>query len=406
MAPRDALPPHLAVLVEEGTNPIEFHYCRLRLLEAGARVTVVGSRRLEYRLEDHSTARVDATAQQVMGEPFDGVVIPGGLGPEKLRQDPAVVALVQDCFKRGKLCAAICHGQQVLISAGLMRGVRATAAWSMLDDLRAVGAVVAENARAVRDGQIVTGVFPHDLPAFCQLALAALSELAGWQLPAGYPQRLADQTWGIVVDDASDSVQVNYLKLRILEEGGRPLFLGRRVGQEMRLGSPAWPWGEMGPSATADRALPDPGAVGSCDADAEANARAIAAPELDGLLLPGGLGAWMIRGHPGLKMLVGWLVVAGIPVAAVGRGAKILLSADVLAGRSVTCAPEMRDDLIHALPEIRYRDAPVVGDGTLLTCQGTEDLPALMRALLAGSLPPRLSGRSRPPGSSEPARGG
>ena len=123
------------------------------------------------------------------------MVIPGGLGPEKLRTDRRIVALVEDCFARGKLCAAICHGQQVLISAGLLRGVRATAAWSMQDDLRHVGAIVPDNARAVRDGRIVTAIFPRDLPDFFRLVLAAVGEIEGRGLPGGYPDRLAGQRW-------------------------------------------------------------------------------------------------------------------------------------------------------------------------------------------------------------------
>ena len=50
----------VAVLLEQGTNPVEYHYCRLRLAEAGAVVTVIGNDRLEYELEDHCAAHADA----------------------------------------------------------------------------------------------------------------------------------------------------------------------------------------------------------------------------------------------------------------------------------------------------------------------------------------------------------
>jgi putative intracellular protease/amidase len=43
----------------------------------------------------------------------------------------------------------------------------------------------------------------------------------------------------------------------------------------------------------------------------------------------------------------------------------------------------MRDDIVHAVAPVEYRDAPVVCDGNLLTCQGTGDLPEFMRTLLA-----------------------
>jgi protease I len=372
-----------AVLVERGTNPTEFNYVRLRLREAGAEVTVIGRERLAYELEDHSIGYADVGIDEVADVQFDGLVIPGGLGPEKLRQDDRIVGVARDCHARGKLCAAICHGQQVLISAGLMRGVRATAAWSMLDDLRAVGAIVPDGERAVRDGQIVTAMFPQDLPAFFRLIYEALAELEGRTQPEGYPNRFAGQTWGIVVDDATDGMQAQYLRLRVLEEGGTALLLGRRAGQTVRYGSPAWEWGEMGWRGTVGRALPDPGVIGSCDTDAEQNSHAICAEELDGLLLPGGLGTWMIRGHPGLRALAQEMHVAGKPIGAVGRGLKLLLTTGVLEGRAITCAPEMRDDVLHAVARIGYRDAPVVHDGNLLTCRCTEDLPAYVRALIA-----------------------
>ncbi|MBN1583382.1 MAG: DJ-1/PfpI family protein, partial [Anaerolineae bacterium] len=304
---------HWAVLVERGTNPTEFNYARLRLREAEARVTVVGTDRLEYELEDHSLGYADITADQLAGTAFDGVVIPGGLGPEKLRLDKRIVDLVNECHERGTICAAICHGQQVLISAGLMQGVRATAAWSMLDDLRAVGAIVPDGARAVRDGQIVTAMFPQDLPAFFRLIFEAAAELEGRQLPAGYPHRLSGQYWGIVVDDASDATQVQHLKLRIEEENGQAILLGRQAGQAVKLSSPAWEWGELGWQTSVERSLPDPGVISSCDGEAESNRRAITAGELDGILLPGGLATWMIRGHPGLRILLETMNVKGKP---------------------------------------------------------------------------------------------
>ena len=139
----------------------------------------------------------------------------------------------------------------------------------------------------------------------------------------------------------------------------------------------------MGWRVTVDRMLPDLGVIDSYDGEAEANSQAISAGELDGLVLPGGLATWMIRGHPGLKRLINEMNAAKKPIGAVGRGAKILLSAGVLDRRTVSCAPEMRDDLIYAIAGIDYREDDVVVDGNLVTCQGTEDLPAFMRALVA-----------------------
>ena len=139
----------------------------------------------------------------------------------------------------------------------------------------------------------------------------------------------------------------------------------------------------MGLRTAVERALPSPGVIDSCDTEAELDSHAIAAGEIDGLLLPGGLATWMIRGHPGLRKLIQDVNAAGKPIGAVGRGPKLALTTGVLDGRAVTCAPQMRDDVIHAVAPIEYRDTPVVRDGNLLTCQGTEDLPEFVQALVA-----------------------
>jgi protease I len=74
-----------------------------------------------------------------------------------------------------------------------------------------------------------------------------------------------------------------------------------------------------------------------------------------------------------LKKLIQAMDAAKKPIAAIERGPKILLSAGILSGRTVTCSAEMRDDLIAA--GIDYRDERLTHDANLLTCQDTEDLP-------------------------------
>lgn len=368
----------VAVMLERGVNETEFHHNRLRLREAGAEVIVVGNDALDYTGEDHGRVRADVTIDQVDAADFDGVVIPGGLAPEKLRQNPRVVRFVRDLYDRGKVCAAICHGQQVFISAGMLKGRRAVAAWSMVDDLVYTGAEHVADARAVRDGTLVTARFPHDLPQFCRLVLETFAETEGCPLPPGYGERLRGRRIGIVADDATDATQLLYALYRIEEEGGTASLIGRKAGASVRLGSRTWEWGERGPTVAIDLALEDLGAVDSHDFPYEEALRAVRASQLDGLIVPGGLATWMIRGHPGLKKLIQEMDAAGRPIAAIGRGPKVLLSAGILTSQGVTCGAEMRDDLIAV--GLLYRDEPVVRDGHLLFCRGTGDLPEWGRA--------------------------
>ena len=364
----------VAVLLEQGVNEIEFHYSRLRMREAGADVIVVGNKQLDYIGENHGNTQADILIDQVDPSEFDGVIIPGGLAPEKFRQNPVAVSFVRTLYERGKVCAAICHGQQILISAGLLKGREAVAAWSMVDDLIFTGARHDPNARAVRDGTLITARFPFDLPKFYRLVLEAFAETENRPIPDGYGQRLAGKTFGIVVDDATSDMQVFYTQYRIEEEGGVALLIGQQEGATGRLGNPTWEWADFGGhTATVDLALADMAAVDSHDFPYEAKLRAVKSTQLDGLILPGGLGTWMIRGHPGLKTLIQEMNADRKPIVAIERGPKILLSADILSGRTVTCCAEMRDDLLAA--GIDYRDESLVQDGNLCTCAGTEDLP-------------------------------
>ena len=73
-------------------------------------------------------------------------------------------------------------------------------------------------------------------------------------------------------------------------------------------------------------------------------------------------------------------VQEGMPVAAVGHGPQLLLSAGALDGKRVTCTPGIRDDVRAAGAE--YHDEAMVLDGSLLTGRGADDLPAFCRQLV------------------------
>jgi protease I len=105
---------------------------------------------------------------------IDCLLFPGGYSPDALRLHTGTLDLVRECHRKGKLLAAICHGPWILISAGIMEGKRATGYVAVRDDLVNAGAEFVD-APAVRDGNIVTGRVPDDLPEFCQEIIRALS---------------------------------------------------------------------------------------------------------------------------------------------------------------------------------------------------------------------------------------
>ena len=113
----------LLTFVDDVYEDLELWYPRLRLVEAGAAVTVAGPAVGPVFQGKHGyPCRADALIGEVQARDFDGVVIPGGFMPDKLRRDPKVLSLVREFASSGKLVAAICHGGWIAISAGVYRG--------------------------------------------------------------------------------------------------------------------------------------------------------------------------------------------------------------------------------------------------------------------------------------------
>lgn len=165
----------VAILIEDLYNEFEFWYPYYRMKEAGAKVTVVGTGAKEYHSKIGLPAPGGMPAESVKAADFDAVIIPGGYAPDRLRRFPAVLQLVKDCFNQGKIVAAICHAGWVPISAGILKGKKATCFVAIKDDLINAGAIYLDQ-EVVRDGNLITSRIPDDLPAFCREIIAALSQ--------------------------------------------------------------------------------------------------------------------------------------------------------------------------------------------------------------------------------------
>jgi len=163
------------MFVDDVYEDLELWYPKLRLQEAGAGVTVAGPVANGLYSGKHGyPCRADAAISAVRADDFDGVVIPGGFMPDKLRRDPQVLQLVRDFSQAGKLVAAICHGGWIPISAGVYRGVRVTGSPGIKDDLINAGAQW-EDAAVVVDRHFVSSRKPDDLPDFCRSLLQVLA---------------------------------------------------------------------------------------------------------------------------------------------------------------------------------------------------------------------------------------
>ena len=165
----------VALLVEDLYQDQEVWYPYYRLTEAGVSVTIVGTGKPEYKSKHGYPISAQASAEAVSAGQFDGVIIPGGYAPDILRRDPAVVQLVREASRQGKVIGAICHAGWVLCSAGVLRGKTVTGFSAIKDDLVNAGATYVDR-EVVRDGNLITSRKPDDLPAFMRAILEALAE--------------------------------------------------------------------------------------------------------------------------------------------------------------------------------------------------------------------------------------
>jgi protease I len=113
-------------------------------------------------------------AADVQASDFDGLIVPGGWAPDKLRRYAAITSLVRQVYDQGKVVAMICHAGLVGISAGIVRGHRSTGSLGIKDDLLNAGATWVDEP-AFRDGNLVWGRVVPDIPFFCRELVAALA---------------------------------------------------------------------------------------------------------------------------------------------------------------------------------------------------------------------------------------
>ena len=101
---------------------------------------------------------LNASFNEVKGEDYDGLVIPGGRAPEYLRLDEKVLALVRHFIDVDKPIASICHGQQLMAAAGGLEGKSCTAYPAVGPEVKNCGGkwVFEDYDRAVQDGNLVT----------------------------------------------------------------------------------------------------------------------------------------------------------------------------------------------------------------------------------------------------------
>jgi protease I len=162
------------LLAADDFEDMELLYPLYRLAEEDIAVTVAGLDDHPVRgKKGHGPVAVDTTVDHVAAVDFDALVIPGGYAPDKLRRSPAVLDLVRAFDAAGKPVAFICHAGWVPISAGVIKGRKATSVGAIRDDMVNAGADWVDQATVV-DGTLISARTPADLGPWMKALLRAL----------------------------------------------------------------------------------------------------------------------------------------------------------------------------------------------------------------------------------------
>lgn len=123
---------------------------------------------------------LNATFDEVRGEDYDALVIPGGRAPEYIRLNERVCAIVRHFADANKPIAAICHGLQVLAAAGVLKGRTCTAYPAVGPEVNGAGGAYVEIGvdQVHVDGSLVTAPAWPAHPAW----LAQFLEILGTKI--------------------------------------------------------------------------------------------------------------------------------------------------------------------------------------------------------------------------------
>ena len=144
---------------------LELIYPLHRLKEEGHEVHIASFEKGEIMGKHGYSVNADLAFSEVDPDEFDALVLPGGKAPERVRISEDAVKIARKMFMDGKPVASICHGPQILISAGVLKGRKGTCVVTIKDDLINAGAEYID-AEVVVDGNWVSSRHPGDLYAW------------------------------------------------------------------------------------------------------------------------------------------------------------------------------------------------------------------------------------------------
>ncbi len=136
-----------------------------RMLEEEYDVDIASMKKGKIKGKKGYEVEANSAIKDINSEDYDLLILPGGKAPGEIRKEQKALEIARDFFGKNKPVAAIRHGTQTLISAGLMQGKHATCYSSVAPEMKEAGADY-EDKEVIVDGNLITSRRPSDIPAF------------------------------------------------------------------------------------------------------------------------------------------------------------------------------------------------------------------------------------------------
>lgn len=180
----------ILIITGDAGECYEILYATHRLLEAGYQPVIAAPtvKRMNLVMHDFEPGwdtyverqgylvESDISFDDVNPGDYHSLLIAGGRAPEFLRNDQRVINIVKAFYNSNKYIFAICHGSQILVTAGLVDGRKIACYEHVKFEVEACGGIYVTDGEAVQDGKIVTGKTWQSHPDFYRLVFNCLEK--------------------------------------------------------------------------------------------------------------------------------------------------------------------------------------------------------------------------------------
>lgn len=180
----------ILIITGDAGESFEILYASHRLLEAGYEPVIAAPavKRMNLVIHDFEPGwdtyverrgylvESQISFDDVDSADYHALLFPGGRAPEYLRNDARVISILKTFYNSGKYVFAICHGVQILVTAGLVDKRKIACYEHVKFEVESCGGIYMGDQQAVKDGRIVTGQTWQSHPEFYRLVFSCLNE--------------------------------------------------------------------------------------------------------------------------------------------------------------------------------------------------------------------------------------